>query len=213
MPRKIDVYFSMPSPWTYLGHDRFQEIARRHDAEVAYRPVNLATVFAETGGLPLAQRHVARQNYRLVELQRWRERRGVPLNLAPKHWPFDAQLADRMVIAAANEDHDPAAFIGRTMKAVWAEDADVAATGALQTLADQTGLPGARIVAEAQSDPVGRQYEETTRTAMENGYFGAPTYVVDGEAFWGQDRLEFLDEMLESGRAPYGLPEAESGNQ
>ena len=72
MPRKIDVYFSMPSPWTYLGHDRFQEIARRHDAEVAYRPVNLATVVAETGGLPLAQRHVARQNYRLVELQRWR---------------------------------------------------------------------------------------------------------------------------------------------
>ncbi|MGI9383502.1 MAG: 2-hydroxychromene-2-carboxylate isomerase [Methyloligellaceae bacterium] len=208
MSRRIDIYFSMPSPWTYLGHDRLQEIARQRRAEIAYYPVNLAAVFAETGGLPLPQRHVARQNYRLIELQRWREKRGVPLNLAPKHWPFDARLPDTMVIAATNGGHDPSAFIGRTMKAVWAEDVDLAAPGTLQALADETGLPGPQIISEAQTDRVSQQYEEATRTAAAMGYFGAPTYVVDGEAFWGQDRLELLDEMLESGRAAYGLPEA-----
>lgn len=208
MGRRIDTYFSMPSPWTYLGHGLLQEIARRHGAEISYVPVNLGAVFAETGGLPLPQRHVARQNYRLIELQRWRDRRGVPLNLSPRHWPFDARLADTMVIAAGNDGHDPSAFIGRAMKAVWAEDVDLAAPGTLQEFADETGLPGAQIVAEAQTESVGRQYEEATRTATAMGYFGAPTYVIDGEAFWGQDRLELLDAMLESGRAAYSLPEA-----
>ena len=82
MPRIIDYYFSLVSPWAYIGHAPFMEIARRHGVEVNYKPVFLGRVFAETGGLPLAQRHPARQRYRIVELQRWRERRGLSFNIA-----------------------------------------------------------------------------------------------------------------------------------
>ena len=99
MSRTIDYYFSLASPWAYIGHAPFMDIARRHGLDVNYKPVFLGRVFAETGGLPLTKRHPARQRYRIVNLQRWRDKRGLDFNLHPKHWPFDATLADRFVIA------------------------------------------------------------------------------------------------------------------
>ncbi len=126
MPRSIDYYFSLVSPWAFIGHAPFMDIARRHELEINYKPVVLGRVFAETGGLPLAQRHPARQRYRLVELQRWRDRRGLSFNVHPRHWPFDVTLADRFVIAiqAAHQDPDP--FLRRAYAAVWQEDRDLA---------------------------------------------------------------------------------------
>jgi 2-hydroxychromene-2-carboxylate isomerase len=70
-------------------------IAGEHGLAVNHKPVFLGRVFAETGGLPLPQRHPARQRYRLVELQRWRDKRGLSFRLQPRHWPFDVNLADR----------------------------------------------------------------------------------------------------------------------
>ena len=107
MPRKIDYYFSLVSPWAYIGHAPFMEIAQRHGLEINYKPVFLGRVFAETGGLPLAQRHPARQRYRLLELQRWREKRGLSFHLQPKYWPFDVNAADRCVIAMAVAGTEP----------------------------------------------------------------------------------------------------------
>src|SRR3712207_5131122 len=98
MSRSIDYYLSIASPWAYIGHKPFMDIARRHGLSVNHKPVFLGRVFAETGGLPVNQRHPARQRYRLVDLQRWREKRGLAFNLKPKHWPFDATLADRFVV-------------------------------------------------------------------------------------------------------------------
>jgi len=71
MSRAIDYYFSLASPWAYIGHKPFMAIARRHDLSVNHKPVFLGRVFAETGGLPLNQRHPARQRYRLMDPQRW----------------------------------------------------------------------------------------------------------------------------------------------
>src|SRR3954451_8458696 len=95
MSRTTDYYFSLASPWAYIGHKPFMDIARQHGLSVNHKPVFLGRVFAETGGLPLNQRHPARQRYRLMDLQRWRDKRGLDFNLHPKHWPFDATLADR----------------------------------------------------------------------------------------------------------------------
>src|SRR3954464_12146190 len=134
MPRTIDYYFPLSSPWAYIGHRLFMTIAERQRVEVNYKPVFLGRVFAQTGGgrgaprapepggLPLPQRPPVRQRYRLVDLQRWRERRGVPLNLQPKFSPFDVNLADRFVVAivAANKDPDP--FMRRAMVGVWEEE-------------------------------------------------------------------------------------------
>ena len=103
MAQTIPYYFSVISPWAYLGHAEFMQIAARHGLTVDYRPVDLGRLFAETGGLPLAKRHPARQRYRMLELQRWRARRDIPLVLRPKYWPFSAALADRLVVAVAQQ--------------------------------------------------------------------------------------------------------------
>jgi 2-hydroxychromene-2-carboxylate isomerase len=202
----IDYYFSLVSPWAYLGHAEFLKLAERHAATVAFRPVNLGRLFPESGGLPLAKRHPLRQAYRLIELQRWREKRDLPLVLKPRHWPFDQTLADQTAIAVA-QDHPHAigAFLALAFRAVWAEEQDLGAAETLRAILASLELPAAEILAKAGAPATAEAYEANLRDALAVGAFGSPTYVVSGELFWGQDRLEMLDEMLASGREPYAL--------
>lgn len=203
LSRSITYYFSLHSPWTYLGNAAFHEIVRRHGCTIDYRPMPLRSVFDETGGLPLPKRHPVRQRYRLVDLQRWRERRGLPLVLQPKHFPFDPSQADRMTIAILAGGGDPFAFISDVMAGVWARDEDMSRPESLLACADRAGLDGQALLAAADNPPIRQRYEDALGQAVEAGVFGAPSYVLDGEVFWGQDRLELLDSALASGRAPY----------
>ncbi len=203
MSRTIDYYFSLHSPWTYLGHATFLDIAARHGCAIAYRPVPLRAVFDETGGLPLPKRHPVRQRYRLMDLQRWRERRGVKLVLQPKHFPFDPSLADRFLIAIVSAGGDPGRFMGEIMAGVWSRDEDMTQPGAVAGVARSCGFDAQALALAADSEAVVQSYEGTIAAAIAAGVFGAPSYVLDGEVFWGQDRLELLDSALASGRAPY----------
>ena len=202
MPRTIDYYFSMGSPWAYLGHATFIEIAKRHGATINYKPVPLGRVFSQTGGLPLAKRHPARQRYRLLELQRWRARRGHPLNLQPKHSPFDAALADRVIIGIVAAGKDPDPFMRRAFAGVWAEERNLADPLVVAELAEAAGLDSTSLIGMAGSDMTEAIYALNDENAVAGGVFGSPGYVLDGELFWGQDRLDFLEEALASGRAP-----------
>jgi 2-hydroxychromene-2-carboxylate isomerase len=92
MPRQVDYYFSLQSPWAYIGHSPFREVAKTHGLKVNHKPVVLIDLFSETGGLPLAKRHPVRQRYRMVELQRWRDKRGLKFHVQPANWPFNARL-------------------------------------------------------------------------------------------------------------------------
>ena len=203
MPRVIDYYFSLVSPWAYIGHEPFMGIVRRHGVEVNYKPVFLGRVFAETGGLPLAQRHPVRQRYRFLELQRWREKRGLSFNLQPKHWPFDVNLADRFVIAIGAAGKDPDPFLRRAYAAVWEEERDLANPVVLSELAEQAGLDSTSLMDIATGSTTEAIYALNLENAIAGDVFGSPAYVLAGEVFWGQDRLELLDDALTSGRAPY----------
>lgn len=203
LSRSITYYFSLHSPWTYLGNAAFHEIARRHGCAIDYRPMPLRSVFDETGGLPLPKRHPVRQRYRLLDLQRWREARGLPLVLQPKHFPFDPSLADRMTIAILADRGDPFAFISDVMAGLWARDEDMSRSEALLACAERAGLDGAALLDAADGPSIRLRYEEALGQAVEAGVFGAPSYVLDGEVFWGQDRLDLLNSALASGRAPY----------
>ncbi len=202
MSRSIDYYFSCISPWSYLGHARFIAIAKQHTLTVAYRPVPLGRLFAETGGVAASKRHPARQDYRLIELQRWRDKLGVDLRLHPKYWPFSPSLADRIVIALATsgrvEDFLPQAFAS-----VFSGEQNLADEEVIASLLASGGLASKDIIAAAKSDRIFAAYEENLTAAVACGVFGAPSYVFNGEIFWGQDRLSCLDEALTSGRKPY----------
>jgi 2-hydroxychromene-2-carboxylate isomerase len=203
MPRTIDYYFSLVSPWAYIGHAPFMDIAARHGIEVNYKPVFLGRVFAETGGLPLPQRHPARQRYRLVELQRWREKRGLSFNLKPKYWPFDVNLADRFVIAIASAGKDPDDFLRRAFAAVWEEERDLGNPVVLTQLAEQAELDSSSLMDIATGTSTEAIYALNLENAIAGDVFGSPAYVLDGEVFWGQDRLDLLDDALKAGRAAY----------
>jgi 2-hydroxychromene-2-carboxylate isomerase len=203
MSRHIDYYFSLQSPWAYIGHALFSDLARQHDARVSYKPVVLVDLFADTGGLPLKQRHPVRQHYRMLELQRWRAKRGLDFHLWPKHWPFDGRLADGMVIAVTESGVDPDAFLRKAYAAVWEDERNLADPATLAALADEAGLPGAELVKRAASDEIAAIYRQNRDEALRADVFGSPAYVLDGEVFWGQDRIELLGDALSSGRAPY----------
>jgi 2-hydroxychromene-2-carboxylate isomerase len=192
--RTLDYYFAPASPWTYLGHLRFEEMAGRHGATIAYKPCDFGRVFSVSGGLPLAQRPKQRQNYRLAELKRWRDFLGAPLNIHPKHFPVSSDLPARAVVAAPEKTRGKAAFA--IMRGCWAEERNIADRATLVELLSREGLDGAKIVSAAESDAGKRGLDANTDEAIERQVFGAPTYVVDGELFWGQDRLDFVERAL-----------------
>lgn len=196
MPKKIDYYLSPSSPWAYLGHQRFIEIARRHDAEIALKPVDYGRIFPATGGLPLKQRPKARQAYRMMELRRWRARLGIELILEPKFTPVDAAPAARLIIAAMREGRDGLSLTAAIMRALWAEDRDIADRVTLAAIATAQGHDPDRLLAAAADPATEATYARYTEDALAAGVFGAPTYVREGELFWGQDRLDFVDSAL-----------------
>ena len=203
MPRSIDYYFSLASPWAYIGHAPFMDIARRHGLDINHKPVPLGRLFPQTGGQPLPQRHPARQRYRMLELQRWREKRGLTFNLKPKFWPFEVGLADRFVIAITAARKDPDAFLRRAFAGVWEEERNLADPLVIAELAESVGLDSSSLLDAAQDTMTEALYGLNLENAVATDVFGSPGYVLDGEVFWGQDRLDLLDDALTSGRPPY----------
>ena len=203
MTKKIDYVFSIISPWAYLGHSLFVNLAQNNNYSIEYYPVNLLELFGESGGVPLAQRHEKRQAYRLIELQRWREYRKTPLNLHPEHWPFNPSLADRTTIAITKLGLNPAEFIGKAMKGVWFGNKDLTNKEVVKEIATTCQLPADECLHLAVADETLEIYKQNTQYALAQGCFGSPTYWLKGEMFHGQDRLEHLEEMIKSDREAY----------
>lgn len=198
MTTHVDYYFTPISPWTYLGHARFAALVARHGATVAVKPVDYGRIFPVSGGLPLKQRAPQRQAYRLVELRRFRDALAIPLNLEPKYFPADAMPASLAITAAEASGGADAAMklAGACLRACWAEERNIADPATLEALVREQGLDGGRVLSEAATTAARTQFERWTQEAIDRGVFGAPTYVVGGELFWGQDRLEFVDRAL-----------------
>jgi len=194
----VQYYFAPNSPWTYLGHLRFWDIARARGAAIEVLPIDLGgKVFPLSGGLPLAKRAPQRQAYRLVELRRFSELLHAPLNLQPKYFPVNPDDAAKLIIAVGlNDGPDAAMHISdAVLRAVWVEERNIADEATLAALLKERELP-ARRIEDAHSQAVAERYEANTRRAIDAGVFGAPSYVIDGEIFWGQDRLDFVDRRL-----------------
>jgi 2-hydroxychromene-2-carboxylate isomerase len=205
MSRSIDYWFTLASPWAFLGHQAFVDLTKREGVTVRYKPVQLAEVFPQTGGLPLPKRHPARQRYRILELQRWREARGIALKLHPKHWPLPIALPDRTIVAVTESGADPGEYVRRAFEAIWVEDRDLKEDATLVALLDAAGHDGNAMLAAAKSDAIGAIYAARAEEAVAANVIGSPCYVLDGEVFWGQDRLGLLESALKSGRKAYRM--------
>ena len=201
MSISVDYYLAPQSPWTYLGHQRFADLAKAAGAQVNVLPIDLGgKVFPVSGGLPLGKRAPQRQAYRLVELKRFSEHLLLPLTLQPTYFPVPGDDAARLIIAV--ELHDGAdaamALTGAVLSAVWAQQRNIADAQVLAALLGETGLAAGRLE-DAQRPAAAERYEANTQRAIQAGVFGSPSYVIDGEIFWGQDRLDFVQRRLARG--------------
>ncbi|HUU73815.1 MAG TPA: 2-hydroxychromene-2-carboxylate isomerase [Burkholderiales bacterium] len=199
MDKLIDYYFSPMSPWSYLGHERLGNIARKHHAKIKVKPVDFMKIFPATGGVPVAKRAPQRQKYRLAELARWQAHVGIPLTIEPKYFPYDATIASLLVVAAANDLDDKLAMLvsSAIFKGCWVEERNMGEPEELFNIVKAQGLDAVALLASARSEENIARYEALTNEAMQRDVFGAPTYVYKDELFWGQDRLDFLDRALE----------------
>jgi 2-hydroxychromene-2-carboxylate isomerase len=197
MGRTVDYYFVPQSPWAYLGHERFAGLLQATGSAVRVLPMDLGKIFPLSGGLPLQKRAPQRQAYRLLELRRFSEALGIPLHPEPRFFPVAGDPAARLITAVALHDGDAAAMrlTGAVLSAVWAQQRDIAAPEVLAQLLAETGLAGQRLAQSAQPE-VQARYDAQTQAAIDLHVFGAPSYVIDGELFWGQDRLDFVARAL-----------------
>ena len=198
MSKTIDYFMSPVSPWAYLGHQRFVAIAKKHQARIELKPADIAKVFGASGGVPVAQRPIQRQEYRLAELTRWSKHLQIPLNLHPKFFPVAGELAAKLIIATqqklgAEAGLSMAFALGR---AVWAEEKNIADADTLVGIADSLGQKGSDLLAHAASEAVAADSARHTDDALAAHIFGVPWYRVDGEGYWGQDRLDFVERAL-----------------
>ena len=198
MSHSVDYYFAPQSPWAYLGHQRFQNSLKKSGASVRVMPIDLGgKVFPISGGLPLGQRAPQRQAYRLTELARFSKWLGAPLHLKPTFFPVSGDDAAKLIIAVDMAVGADAAMniSGAVLSAVWSQQRNIADEKTLAELLHEQHLPAA-CLEQTYSQAVHERYESYTQMAIDAGVFGSPSYVLAGEIFWGQDRLDFVERAL-----------------
>ena len=202
----IDLFYSLSSPWAHLGLSKFRAIVARHRARVVLHPI---VVVQENGGIPLRSRPQPRQDYHETELDRWRDYLGLKLNLRPKHYPTDPRPAARMVIAGMQAGASVETlldFSQSVLAAIWADERDILDPAVRIDLANRHGLDGQALLAAAEGAEVFAEWKSHERQAIASGVFGTPTFIFEGERFWGQDRLDFLDRAIDQWRAQERRP-------
>jgi 2-hydroxychromene-2-carboxylate isomerase len=198
MTRTVEYFLAPQSPYAYLGHDRFVNIIKKTQATVLIKPFDVAKIFSLSGGVPVAQRPLQRQAYRLVELQRWSGYLKKPFVLHPAFFPVSGDPGSKLIIAAQQVYGTEQALnlAGALGSAVWAEEKNITDTQTLESIANALQLDGTKLVAAIASEAVLAAFNENTEAAIAAQVFGVPWYRIDGENFWGQDRLDFVERAL-----------------
>ncbi len=200
MALHVDYYASLNSPWTHLGAARIVAMTAKHGATLKIWPVDFGTIFSQSGGLPLPKRSPQRQAYRMMELPRWRDFLGIPINLQPAHFPSGELLSSCCAIAVRETigGAQAIALAHRVLKAIWEEEKNPGEPEVLAELITEVGLDAKAVMALGAEPRWAEMRAADSAAALARGVFGAPSYVIDGEIFWGQDRLDFLERRLKA---------------
>jgi len=195
--KKIEYYMSHGSPWTFLGHKRINKIASENNCELILMPVNYGEVFPATGGLPVNKRPVQRQKYRLQELARWSEFLKVKLNTEPKFFPSRSLLPSLAIISAKMLKYENVMDIAyRIMEALWVKELDIDDEETLKSIISKLIPTAEELIDFSKQEKVSNEIKKNTEKALKSSVFGAPTYIIDEEVFWGQDRLDFVERYI-----------------
>lgn len=191
----IDYYFATISPFTYLAGPEFEEIAKKHGATVAYKPLDIMALFARTGGQPPKDRHPNRQEYRQQDMRRRAIVSGLPFTQKPAFWPTNMAPSSYAIIAAQNAGGDVGGLVNALTRSCWADEKNIADDDVIRACLEETGFDPS--LAESGLLVGADTYARNLEEAVAKGVFGAPFFISDkDERFWGQDRLDDLDRHL-----------------
>lgn len=193
MTKTIDYFFSIGSPWSYLGLDALEELAERHVVQI--KP-HLATVIEENGGIFSRNRPEARRAYGTQDLKRWAKFRGKPLFIDDRPTLSDPTPASFTVIAAYLDGQNWLQLTRALQQAFWTEAKDIGQPDVRSAVADEAGFNGQYLVGRENDHDVKAKWNSDRERAVDKGVFGFPTYIYDNETYWGQDNLGFLANQL-----------------
>ena len=196
---KIEYYYSVASPYAYMGIDRFQDLVKKYSLEVLEKPFDLVgKVFPETGGVPVPKRHPARQKYRLIEIERFGKKNNLKINKQPKFFPpADPHKAALFTIATI-ENGQSLNFGKEVLTKLWADEQDISQDTVLENICNKLNINFSELKKQAETEEIKNIYLSNSQEAIEKGVFGAPSFILDDELFWGQDRLDFLEDKIKS---------------
>jgi 2-hydroxychromene-2-carboxylate isomerase len=193
MARELEFFFDYGSPFSYLADSQLERLAERTGARVIYRPMLLGGVFKETGNSsPIAIE--AKRKYLTADLERWAKHYGVPALHNP-HFPINTISLMRGAIAAERSGVF-AAYHRAVFDAFWREGLNLGDVAVVRGVLERAGLDAERLAAASEEHAVKDALREATETAVARGAFGAPTFFVGDEMFWGNDRLLFVEQAL-----------------
>ncbi len=194
---KIKYFMSHGSPWTFLGHKKVMKISKDNGCELEILPVNFGDIFPVSGGLPVHKRPLQRQAYRLQELKRWSEYLRINLNIQPKYFPSKSLLPSNVIISLKLLNFDNIFEIANTiMEGMWVKQIDIDDQINLKKILLRYHKTAEEILEFAKSDIVKNELKKYTEDAIKLSVFGAPTYIIDDQVFWGQDRLDFVERYI-----------------
>jgi len=197
---KIEYFYAAHSAFAYLGSARLAIIARNAGCEIQHKPFDLRRVLAQNGAQPFAQRSRAHLDYFFGrELDRWSEERNAPImGHLPTHHRNDITLPNCLIIASILRGENVDRLAHALLEGHWRDNADLADRATLSDLAARAGYDAEALLLAAESSPeVRAAYSANTDEAIARSVFGSPTYFVDGDMFYGQDRLEMVERALE----------------
>ena len=197
MVKIVDYYFTPPSPYTYLAGPRFKSLAERNNLVINWKPFDLFAAFALTGQKKVKERPPQIQANRLNELRRWSDFLKMKINIQPKYFPPNPTPSHKMIVAAIKTGKDVTDLANAYMSACWAEERDIGDINTIVAIAKEQGFDGETLLKAAKSEATKQTLDRNTKEAISANVFGAPTWIYEGELFWGQDRIDFLARAIE----------------
>lgn len=201
---EIEYFYSAHSAYAYLGSARFMAIAKAAGRAITHRPNDLRRVVPASGSTPFSERSKGHYAYFFRrEIDRWAEERNAPVIVGrPTHHDKDMTLCNGMLIAGLVQDKNIDQLAHVMLESHWRDDSDLADRDTLVALARQVEMDPEPLLDAALSEEVQAIYEANTVEAIERSVFGSPAYFVDGDMFYGQDRLEMVERALRQPYAP-----------
>ena len=199
MSRAIEFYFDFSSPYSYIASERIEQIAARYGRTVNYKPVLLGAVFKVAGSAPLTESYEPKARYSGHDFGRAARDAGVPYRY-PSKFPIGSVGAKRAVLWL--QQHRPelaTPFIHAVFRAFFFEDRDISDAAVISDIAREVGVDADELAAGIQQPEIKQRLKAQVDQAIEAGIFGAPTIIVDGEVFWGNDRLPQIERWLSNG--------------